>query len=253
MSWEADLAVAHAVADEAAKVAMRFFGEGVSATLKCDGTPVTAADRAVEELLRAQFGEFRPDDAVLGEELGAHGFSDRVWIVDPIDGTSFFASGDPNWRIHIALQVQGAIELAVVDAPALGLRWWAIPGQGAYEAKWPSETSAPIRLATSTTADIESAVVDALPAEERGRLPSAAQLAGPSPLALVELVRGEIDVVLIEGSHIWDHAPWILLVEEAGGQFTNPLGGRTGDQGGGLYSNTPLHEPLLESLGYPTR
>ena len=71
----------------------------------------------------------------------------------------------------------------------------------------------------------------------------------PSPL--VELVRGEIDAFLAECCHIWDHAPWILLVEEAGGRFTDRTGGHAGDQGGGLYSNANLHSQLLAALHYP--
>jgi histidinol-phosphatase len=74
-----------------------------------------------------------------------------------------------------------------------------------------------------------------------------------SPLALIELVRGEIDAFLAECCHIWDHAPWILLVEEAGGHFTDRTGGHAGDQGGGLYSNAILHSQLLTALHYPAR
>jgi histidinol-phosphatase len=72
-------------------------------------------------------------------------------------------------------------------------------------------------------------------------------------LPLVELVRGEVDAFLAERHHLWDHAPWILLVEEAGGRFTDRTGGRAGDQGGGLYSNAALHDGLLAALGYPQR
>jgi histidinol-phosphatase len=67
----------------------------------------------------------------------------------------------------------------------------------------------------------------------------------------VELVRGEIDGFLVECCHLWDHAPWILLVEEAGGRFTDRSGGRRGDRGGGLYSNANVHTQLLRRIGYP--
>jgi histidinol-phosphatase len=70
---------------------------------------------------------------------------------------------------------------------------------------------------------------------------------------LVELVRGEIDAFLAEGFHIWDHAPWVLLAEEAGGRFTDRTGGRASDRGGGLYSNAGLHGQLLALLQYPMR
>lgn len=71
-----------------------------------------------------------------------------------------------------------------------------------------------------------------------------------SPLPLVELVRGEVDAFLAERYYAWDHAPWILLVEEAGGRFTDPTGGRAADRGGGLYSNAALHAELVAALGY---
>jgi len=85
------------------------------------------------------------------------------------------------------------------------------------------------------------------------RLPLSVARASASPLPLVELVRGEIDAFLVERYHIWDHAPWILLVEEAGGRFTDRTGGHAGDQGGGLYSNANLHSQLLTALQYPRR
>ena len=105
----------------------------------------------------------------------------------------------------------------------------------------------------STTSVLADAVLDAVDNESRARLPPSAVRAPASPLPLVELVRGEIDAFLAECCHIWDHAPWILLVEEAGGRFTDRTGGRAGDQGGGLYSNAALHDQLLGSLHYPVR
>ena len=248
-----DLQLAFDTSDLAAELALAHFDSGVSATLKADGTPVTEADHAVERLLRETLSEARPDDAFLGEELGQLGESDRVWILDPIDGTSFFQSGDPNWRIHIALDVRGTTEVAVVTAPALRRCWWATRGGGSFESSWPREDSRTRRLQVSTTSILADAVLDALDDESRARLPPSAARAPASPLPLVELVRGEIDAFLAECCHIWDHAPWVLLVEEAGGRFTDRTGGRASDRGGGLYSNASLHSQLLASLHYPAR
>ena len=248
-----DLQLAFDTSDLAAELALAYFDAGVSATLKADGTPVTEADQAVERLLRETLSAARPEDAFLGEELGQLGRSDRVWILDPIDGTAFFQSGDPNWRIHIALEVQGTTEVAVVTAPALRRRWWATRGGGSFESSWPREDSRTRRLQVSTTSMLADAVLDALDDESRARLPPSAVRAPASPLPLVELVRGEIDAFLVERYHIWDHAPWVLLVEEAGGRFTDRTGGRASDRGGGLYSNASLHSQLLASLHYPAR
>jgi histidinol-phosphatase len=134
-----DLQLAFEVEDMAAELALAHFESGVSATLKADGTPVTEADRAVERLLRETLAQARPDDAFLSEELGQLGESDRVWILDPIDGTAFFSRGDPNWRIHVALEVQGITEVAVVTSPALRRCWWATRGGGSFESSWPRE------------------------------------------------------------------------------------------------------------------
>jgi fructose-1,6-bisphosphatase/inositol monophosphatase family enzyme len=246
-----DLRLAFDAADLAAELALAHFEVGVLPTLKADGTPVTEADRAVERLLRKRLSEARPDDAFLGEELGRLGESDRVWILDPIDGTGFFSRGDANWRIHIALEVQGVTEVAVVTSPALRRCWWATRGGGSFESSWPREALNTRRLQVSTTSTLADAVVDALDDESRARLPPGATCARASPLPLVELVRGELDAFLAERYHTWDHAPWILLVEEAGGRFTDQTGGRASDQGGGLYSNAILHSPLLASLHYP--
>ena len=246
-----DLQLAFDTSDVAAELALAYFDSGVSVTLKADGTPVTEADQAVERLLRETLSGARPEDAVLGEELGQLGRSDRVWILDPIDGTAFFQSGDPNWRIHIALEVQGTTEVAVVTAPALRRCWWATRGGGSFESSWPREDSRTSRLQVSTTSMLADAVLDALDDESRARLPPSAARAPASPLPLVELVRGEIDAFLVERYHIWDHAPWVLLVEEAGGRFTDRTGGRASDRGGGLYSNASLHRQLLASLHYP--
>jgi histidinol-phosphatase len=248
-----DLQLAFDVSDLAAELALAHFQAGVSATLKADGTPVTEADRAVERLLRQTLSEARPDDAFLGEELGQLGESDRVWILDPIDGTGFFSRSDPNCRIHIALEVHGTTEVAVVTSPALRRCWWATRGGGSFESSWPREERVTRRLQVSTTSTLADAVLAALDDESSARLPPGAARAPASPLPLVELVRGQLDVFLAERYYKWDHAPWVLLVEEAGGRFTDRTGGRASDQGGGLYSNALLHDQLLAYLHYPVR
>jgi histidinol-phosphatase len=137
MDADDDLRLAFQVADLAAELALVHFRAGVSATPKDDGSPVTAADLAVERLLRETLSRARPGDAFLGEEFGRLGESERVWVLDPIDGTGFFSRGDPNWRIHVALEVRGAPEVALVTSPALGRCWWATRGGGSFESSWP--------------------------------------------------------------------------------------------------------------------
>lgn len=247
-----DLQLAFDTSGLAANLALTYFESGVSATLKADGTPVTEADRAVERLIRETLSAARPEDALLGEELGRLGDSDRVWIIDPIDGTSFFSRRDPNWRVQIALEIAGSTEIAVVAAPALRRCWWATRGGGSFESSWPRDQAKPKRLQVSTTSTLAEARLNALDDASRARLPPSALHPPTSPLPLIELVRGETDAFLVERYHTWDHAPWILLVQEAGGLFTDPTGGHAPNQGGGLYSNTNLHSQLLSALHYPT-
>ncbi len=253
---EDDLQVALESSDAAAELALTYFEAGVSVSRKADGSPVTEADRAVEKALQDQIWAELPDDAFLGEEFGAHGSSQRRWIVDPIDGTSSFTRRDPYWRVHVALEVAGRLEASVVTAPAIGRQWWAGRGCGAFESPWPrSGSGSP--LAVSDTARLEEATLDALNRRDRRQLPKGAAMARSTSegwcAGLVRLLRGEVDCFFAECCQLWDHAPWILLVEEAGGRFTDRTGGNDGGQGGGLYSNSALHQQLLGAIGYPQR
>lgn len=247
-----DLELAHELADRAAVVARHYFERGVTAETKADASPVTEADRAVERLLRDALAEHRPEDAILGEEFGAGTTGDRAgrtWILDPIDGTGAFAHGSPHWRIQIALEVAGEGRVAVVDAPVLGVRWWASAGSGTYE----SRAGEPARrLRVTDTAELDGALVAAHPPPVAARLPVGVTRPPRTPLPLIELVRGEIDAFLVDCCHPWDHAPWILLITEAGGAFTDHRGGRSPDHRGGLYSNRALHGALLAALDPPT-
>ena len=243
-----DLEVAHVLADRAASVAMHYFAEGVDAEMKSDATPVTVADRAVEAVLRESLAELRPDDAVLGEELGGTGGGGRVWIIDPIDGTRLFASGDPGWRVQIALESDGAVAVAVVDSPALGQRWWASTGGGAFQGSSARLDGPTKRLHVSERRALTGAVVAAYPPDVERRLPETSVQPTPTRLPLIQLVRGEIDAYLVDGCDSWDHAPWILLIQEAGGRFSDHDGGTAHDRRGGLYSNGHLHQALLDVL-----
>ena len=241
-----DLEVAHALADRAAVLAMSFFrSDDLVVEAKADSSPVTAADRAVEVLLREGLAELRPDDAVLGEELGSTGSSARTWVLDPIDGTNFFAAGSPEWRIQVALEEDGEIVLALVDMPATGVRWWATPGSGTFE----RTGDGPVRrLAVSTTSSLSDAVLSCFPESIGVHLPVDAELRSWRRLSLPEVIRGDIEGFYVDCCQIWDHAPWVLLVEEAGGRFTDHEGGRSPAKRGGLYSNAAVHEALLAAI-----
>jgi histidinol-phosphatase len=169
-----DLRLAFDASALAAELALAHFQSGVSVTLKADGTPVTEADQAVERLLRETLSPAPPGDAFLGEELGQLGESDRIWILDPIDGTGFFSRGDPDWRIHIALEVDGAVDLAVVTSRALRRCWWATRGGGSFESSWPREQSKTRHLnacPTDATTDVDPGAVVGCCGQRLARMP----------------------------------------------------------------------------------
>ena len=129
-----DLALALALADEADAITLRHFrSSALAVRTKSDRTPVSAADEAVERMIREQLAAERPDDGVVGEELGAADIaSERRWIIDPIDATKNYIRGIPVFATLIGFEDRGRLAAGVVSAPALGRRWWAARGEGAF-------------------------------------------------------------------------------------------------------------------------
>src|SRR5579864_2807740 len=131
--YDDDLRFAHVLADAADDITTkRFRALDLTVETKPDLTPVTDADRAVEEQVRHVLRRSRPRDAVLGEELGKIGVGPRCWVVDPIDGTKNYVRGVPVWATLIGLMDGDEVVVGVVSAPALSRRWWAAAGGGAW-------------------------------------------------------------------------------------------------------------------------
>ncbi|MFM7029979.1 MAG: inositol monophosphatase family protein, partial [Micrococcales bacterium] len=131
--YTSDLALAQLLADAADEISLaRFRALDLHVETKPDRSPVTDADRAVEQALKAILAEHRPEDGIIGEEFGASGSVTRKWIIDPIDGTANYMRGVPVWASLIALSIDGHPIVSVVSAPAMGRRWWAAPGVGAF-------------------------------------------------------------------------------------------------------------------------
>ena len=110
----------------------RFQAPDLRIDTKPDSTPVTDADRATELALREALERLRPGQEIVGEEFGGEGRAEWRWILDPIDGTVNYANGVPVWATLIALMRGDRAVCGVVSAPALGRRWWAATGQGAF-------------------------------------------------------------------------------------------------------------------------
>jgi histidinol-phosphatase len=242
-----DLALALALADVADAIALPAFARGADAVAKADGTPVTEADHAVERALRERIAAERPADAILGEELGTVGEGSRRWVLDPIDGTEHFARGIPIWGTLITLEDADGPLAAVVSAPALRRRWWAQRGGGAFRDGH--------RIAVSQVATVEEAFVAhanlflgfAIEAEPVLR---AARLSGgyEAFLALVLCAEGAVDAAFAPRGYLWDLLAAQLIVEEAGGVFTDFGGRRTAAGRGAVVANPALHADLLARL-----
>ncbi len=258
-----DLRLAHVLADAADAATMdRFKALDLKVETKPDLTPVSEADKAAEELIRGQLGRARPRDSVLGEEYGAAGGGTaRRWVIDPIDGTKNYVRGVPVWATLIALVVrdEGGDEVVVglVSAPALGRRWWAAKGGGAYSGR---SLSSATRLHVSRVGTLEDAsfAYSSLHGwEEQGRLDGFLGLTRRCwrtrgygdfwPYMMV--AEGSVDICAEPELSLWDMAANDVIVREAGGRFTS-LDGADGPFGGNAAaSNGLLHEEMLAHLG----
>lgn len=252
--WTPDLALAHDLLDAADGITTARFGaEDLLVETKPDLTPVSDADRAVEEALRKRLAVDRAGDAVIGEEYGVVGNSAREWIVDPIDGTKNFVRAVPVWATLLALRVDGEIVVGGVSAPALGRRWWAHRGGGA----WTSYDGKTRLIKVSKVASLSDAFL------------SYASLSGwrEREPALLDLTRrvwrtrafgdfwhhmlvaeGAIDIACEPEVSLWDLAALQPIVEEAGGRFSDLYGAARADGGSVVCTNGLLHDEVLEAL-----
>lgn len=261
------LAFALDLAEEADRISMSYYRGELGTQRKADGSLVTLADRAVERMLRERIGATFPGHAILGEEEGTAlgGSGEPRWILDPIDGTHGFARGLPVWSTLIAVEVGARIEVGVASAPALGTRWWAGRGLGAW--RGPCGPSA----------------LDAREGEHRGGLPihvsDVAEVAGaqvltggmryvlerwPDAQRLLDaawrdrgygdfwahclVAEGAAEAMLEPICNAWDLAALIVIVEEAGGRLTDSEGHPTIEAGHAVTSNGRVHDEVLRVL-----
>ena len=239
-----DLVLALEAADAADAISMaRFRAADLEVRTKPDRTPVTEADEAVETEIRRLIQLARRRDAILGEEHGVTGKSRRRWIVDPIDGTRNYSRGIPVWATLIALEEDGEVLLGVVSAPALGRRWYAERSGGA----WAGDD----RVRVSSVRRVEDAVLTFALEQPLPALAAEAWHARGygdfwSHMLVAEgAVDGAIDAI---GVSVWDLAPVQVVVEEAGGTFTDFKGERRLDGGSAISSNGHLHTALLAAV-----
>ncbi len=247
--FEKELSFAHEVADRAAEISMSYFLGEFEVRQKPDLSPVTQADLEVEIAVREMIADRFPADAVTGEEQG-EGAGDRIWIVDPIDGTKNFADGVPIWATLLALQVDGRSVLGMVSAPAMGERYEAVRGGGAH---WNG------RRLHASGRTFEDALVVFSSVDD--------WLGGPREEVFLDLLRdtrrsrgfgdfwghmlvarGAADLMMEPALRIWDWASITVIVEEAGGRVTTFEGDEPSDGSSILTSSPVVHEEAVRRL-----
>ena len=267
------LSVAIDAAYLAGRRTLAYFNTRLPVEIKADHTPVTQADREAEQVIRTCIARTFPDHAILGEEGGkTEGNPDYRWIIDPIDGTKNFVRGVPVWSTLVALSEgdpasDGEVVVGVVSAPALGRRWWAARGTGAWVAPAGIASAAtgsassfePRRLTVSGVTSLADASLSFSGVggwAERGRLPQFLELTAAvwrtraygdfwSHMLVAE---GAVDVSAEPEVSLWDLAALAVIVEEAGGRFTDLDGVRGPAGGSAVATNAHLHDEVVHRL-----
>jgi histidinol-phosphatase len=261
-----DLAFAIAIAREAGQHTLEYFGRpDLHVELKPDRTPVTEADRAAEKLLRSRIEVAFPDDGILGEEFGEKPTREptgkptgdsprRRWILDPIDGTKSFERGVPLYGTLVALEVEGVVTAGVIFMPALREEVHAESGSGTT---WVTgigtdlEDSKPAQV--SKINSLSEGLLCATSMREREVMLPVADAFGRvrgwgDCYAHLLVATGRAEAALDAQFAIWDGAPLKIVVEEAGGRFTDRQGHDTHDGGSGLSTNGLIHDDVLAIL-----
>jgi histidinol-phosphatase len=236
----------------AGKVALGYFNTGVAVETKPDRSPVTAADRASEAAILALIRERHPGHSILTEETGAHpGSPDHRWIVDPLDGTRGFTRGGPYWGPLVGYERNGEIVAGAMSMPVIGETYWAGRGLGCFlngkqvqvsrVRAWPDATLSLGELhkllGSRWSAAVSALATGSASARCYGDLASCAQV-----------ITGKAEAWLEAGVQIWDLSPHKILIEEAGGRFTDLEGKSTIASGHALATNGLLHDELLRAL-----
>lgn len=246
------------MADAARAAILPFFRQaGLAAENKLEAgfDPVTVADRAGEQAMRAVLADHRPEDGIWGEEFGqTPGQSGRTWVLDPIDGTRGFISGTPTWGVLIALSDETGPILGAIDQPYIGERFVGSPDVARLTGPMGVQP-----LATRPAAPLNEAIVfttfpEVGTAEEGAAFHAVARQAkltryGMDCYAYALLASGQVDLVIEAGLNAYDIQGPIAVVQAAGGVVTDWQGGPA-HMGGRVIAaaNPEIHAEALEIL-----
>ena len=228
----------------AGEITLQYFRKQPETSTKSDGSYVTIADREAESYLRKRIGERFPDDGILGEEEGElQGTSGRRWILDPIDGTFAFVHGVPLYGVLIAVEIEREMKVGVVNIPALDEMVSAAKGVGCFLNGEPARVS--------TTAELKDALLLSTSfARANESLQERAKVSRTwgDCYGYVLVATGRADVMLDPVMNLWDCAPLLPIMEEAGGTFTDWRGVRTVDGGNAVATNGLLFEEVMSLI-----
>lgn len=253
MSQATDLLSAHAAADAVEVEARRWSGRQLHRGTKPDGTLVTEADLAMESAAVSVLKRLHRGDALVCEESGASGSAERTWFVDALDGTSTFVAGLRGWSTVLALQEGDDIVLGMINHPELGVRVWATAGGGT----WCRVGSSTFAVHVSPRTTLSGALgflpywrfdEDPEPADVLGDLQRLIRQVTPAWRIDAAVAASQLDVAVYWGAGPWDLAAGVVIVEEAGGWFSDLCGGRSILRGRGLYATSALRQDLERLL-----
>jgi histidinol-phosphatase len=252
-----DIELLQVLASAADEISLaRFRALDLVVETKPDRTPVTDADKAVEGKLRELLKLYRPTDEVIGEEMDKTGDSNRSWIIDPIDGTANYLRGVPIWGTLIALRVDGEITTSIISAPALGRRWWAGKGRGAFT----KDIDGSVRkIAVSKIAMLEDSTLSFNSLEQwrnQGLLEQLLELstnvsrtrAYGDFLSYMFVAEGAIEIAAEHDLKIHDIAALVPILTEAGGRITDLQRELTEDSSSVIATNSLLHQAVQDAL-----
>lgn len=256
--YESDLQLALRLADIADEITLaRYQSLDLEVEKKPDLSPVTDADRAVEQALIAELAKHRPNDGFIGEEFGERaGTSGRSWVIDPIDATKNFVRGVPVWGTLIALLDANKVRAGVVSAPAMARRWFAREGGGAFTVDVKGNVR---QIHVSKVSKLSDASISFSGlrgwrlvglAEKFAALAESCwrQRAYGDFWSHLLVAEGAVDVATEPELKLWDMAPLDIIVREAGGRFSS-IAGVDGPHGPDVIaSNGLLHQDVIDAL-----
>ncbi|MCX7664871.1 MAG: histidinol phosphate phosphatase [Gemmataceae bacterium] len=250
--WWNRYEIAQEAVQNAGQAALRYFDQDVSVEWKQDNTPVTIADRTAEQVFRETVREAFPEDGFLGEEFGNEpSQSGYRWIIDPIDGTRSFIRNIPLWGTLVGLEYHGEMIAGFAFAPALGQTWHALKGMGTYRNDRKIQVSSVSELKGSILSYTDIGLFEPIgktPAFEEVRKAVDRSRGYSDFYGMVLVAQGSCEVMLDYGTKIWDVAGLIVIVEEAGGKFSNWDGQRDPHRPDVLFTNNRVHSEVLALL-----